>query len=78
MIHERESPDFSQKSGLRTPDISHIVQDSMAVKCILPTLAPCPVQLNEAERKELQQLVIQQPDCHTAKFGARLNRLALS
>ena len=29
----------------------------MEVKCILPRLAPCPVQLNEAERKELQQLV---------------------
>jgi putative transposase len=29
----------------------------MEVKCILPKLAPCPVQLNEAERKELQQLI---------------------
>ena len=32
------------------------VQDSMEVKRTLPTLAPRPIQLNEAERKELQQL----------------------
>lgn len=29
----------------------------MEDKCILPTLAPCPIQLHEAERKELQKLV---------------------
>jgi putative transposase len=29
----------------------------MEDKCILPTLTPCPVQLHEAERKEIQQLV---------------------
>jgi putative transposase len=29
----------------------------MEIKCILPRLAPCPIKLNEAERKEIQQLV---------------------